>query len=55
MLSAYLATSSVVRPPFFGLGRDPITPPGPARALTDQQDLNLAKKDKTCDSRILDG
>ena len=28
----------------FGLGRGPITPSGPAMALTDRKDLNLTKK-----------
>ena len=43
ILSAYLTTfSRWFAHLCFGLGRGPITPPGPAMALTDQNDLNLA-------------
>ena len=36
----------VVRPPLFGLGRSPITPPGPAMVVIDRKDLNSRNKKK---------
>ena len=44
LYSAFLASFlPVVRPPSFGLGRGPITPPGPAMVRTDRKDLNSNK------------
>ena len=43
-LGLLAAFFSVVRPPLFGLGRGPITPPGPAMVLMDQKDLNSKNK-----------
>ena len=44
LYSAFLASfSPVVRPPWFGLGRGPTTPPDPAMVRTDQKDLNSNK------------
>ena len=40
LLAFWLFFFQVVRPPLFGLGRSPITPPGPAMALMDRKDLN---------------
>ena len=37
----------VVRPPLFGIGRGPITPPGPAMVVIDRKDLNSKTKKKT--------
>ena len=43
--SAFLASLlPVVRPPSFGLGRGPITPPGPTMVRMDRKDLNSNKK-----------
>ena len=37
----------VVRPPLFGLGRGPITPPGTAMFLMDRKDLNSKTNKQT--------
>ena len=50
--SALLAIfSPVVRPPSFGLGRGPTTPPDPAMVRTSRKDLNSKRKEKkeSCD------
>ena len=46
--SAFLASffSPVVRPPYFGLGKGPITPPGPAIVRMDRKYLNSKKTKK---------
>ena len=36
----------MIRPPYFGLGRGPITPPNPAMVRMDRKDLNLNKTNK---------
>ena len=42
--SAFLAAfTPVVRPPYFGLERGPLTSPGPAMVRTDRKDLNSNK------------
>ena len=47
ILSTYLAPSSWwFAHVCFGLGRGPITPPGPAMIITDRKDLNSTKKKK---------
>ena len=46
--SAFFATLLlVVRPPSFGLGRGPFTPPGSAMVRMDRKDLNSNKTNKT--------